>query len=104
MRRCLFLALFLAITAAAQSVTVRILATTDLHGNIYPYDYFTAKPAPRGLAKIATLIAQERNPNTLLIDCGDTIQGATLETVHQQTVRKGTKDPDPMMQIGRAHV
>src|SRR5262249_14366069 len=68
--------------AAAQTVQIRVLATTDLHGNIYPYDYYLAKPAARGLAKIATLIAQERsaNPNTILLDCGDTIQGAPLET------------------------
>src|SRR5256885_989590 len=51
----------LSITPAisAREVTVRVLATTDLHGNIFPYDYYTAKPMPRGLAKIATLIAQE---------------------------------------------
>jgi 2',3'-cyclic-nucleotide 2'-phosphodiesterase/3'-nucleotidase len=72
----------------AQPVTIRVLATTDLHGNLYPYDYFTAKAAPRGLAKIAALIAAERaaNPNTLLIDCGDTIQGTPLEAVYQYFV------------------
>jgi 2',3'-cyclic-nucleotide 2'-phosphodiesterase/3'-nucleotidase len=68
-----------------------VLATTDLHGNIYPYDYLTGKSAPRGLAKIATLIYTERksNPNNLLIDCGDTIQGAPLESVWQGYVRTG---------------
>ncbi|MGH9666942.1 MAG: metallophosphoesterase, partial [Bryobacteraceae bacterium] len=77
-----------ALLAGAQSVKIRVLATTDLHGNLYPYDYFTAKPAPRGLAKIATLISAERaaNPNTLLIDCGDTIQGTPLEGVYQYFV------------------
>src|SRR5713101_8395908 len=63
-----WLALILAAGAApAQTVTIRVLATTDLHGNIYPYDYYAAKPAARGLAKIATLIARERaaNPNTI---------------------------------------
>src|SRR6266849_2705544 len=75
--------------SAPGAVQIRVLATTDLHGNIYPYDYYTAKPAARGLAKIATLIAQERaaNPNTLLVDCGDTIQGSPLESVHQGAVR-----------------
>jgi 2',3'-cyclic-nucleotide 2'-phosphodiesterase/3'-nucleotidase len=88
-----------ALSAQAESVTVRVLATTDLHGNIYPYDYYAAKPAARGLAKIATLVSQERtaNPNVVLVDCGDTIQGSPLEGVHQGAVRSGDKSTDPMM-------
>lgn len=75
----------------AESVTITVLATTDLHGNIFPYDYFTGRPAERGLAKTATLIREQRseNPNALLIDCGDTIQGAPLEGVYQHYVRTG---------------
>lgn len=86
--------------AHAGHVKITLLATTDLHGNIYPYDYYNAKAAPRGLAKIATLIAAARseNPNSLLIDCGDTIQGTPLEYVYQTEVRKGrTERADPMM-------
>jgi 2',3'-cyclic-nucleotide 2'-phosphodiesterase/3'-nucleotidase len=85
---------------AAERVTVTVLATTDMHGFIYPHDYFTGNPAPRGLAAAATLIAQVRRetPNTVLVDCGDTIQGSTLEGVHQTAVRQGTTTaPDPMM-------
>ena len=85
---------------AAERVTVTVLATTDMHGFIYPHDYFTGKPAPRGLAAAATLIDQVRReaPHTVLVDCGDTIQGSTLEGVHQAAVRAGTSTaPDPMM-------
>jgi 2',3'-cyclic-nucleotide 2'-phosphodiesterase/3'-nucleotidase len=92
MKTRLWLILVLAAAAAdAREVTVRILATTDLHGNIYPYDYYAGRPAPRGLAKIATLIKAERavNPNTLLLDCGDTIQGTPLEGVWQEFVQTG---------------
>jgi 2',3'-cyclic-nucleotide 2'-phosphodiesterase/3'-nucleotidase len=87
----LFLVLSCAAAALAQQVKITVLATTDLHGNLYPYDYFTAKPAERGLAKIAALIREERerNPNHLLIDCGDTIQGSPLESVYQNYVRTG---------------
>lgn len=90
-RRFLILSLSCALLAAGQTVNVRVLATTDLHGNLFPYDYFTATPAPRGLARIATLIAAERaaNPNTLLIDCGDTIEGTPLENVYQYFVEHG---------------
>jgi 2',3'-cyclic-nucleotide 2'-phosphodiesterase/3'-nucleotidase len=86
-----------------REVKLTVLATTDLHGNLMPYDYFTATEAPRGLAKIATLIRAERsaNPNTLLIDCGDTIQGSPLESFYQQHLAAGNLPQvlthDPMM-------
>src|SRR5579862_6839381 len=75
----------------AERVKLTVLATTDLHGNLLPLDYFTAQPANRGLAKIATLIraARAANPDNLLIDCGDTIQGTPLEYVYQTFVRTG---------------
>ena len=75
----------------ARQVTVTVLATTDLHGNIYPLDYFTGQPSERGLAKIAALIQSVRRetPNTLLIDCGDTIQGSPVESVYQSYVSAG---------------
>jgi 2',3'-cyclic-nucleotide 2'-phosphodiesterase/3'-nucleotidase len=89
--------------AAAERVTVVVLATTDLHGNILPLDLFTNRPEARGLAKIAELVRRERaeHPNALLIDCGDTIEGSPLEYVHQREVRKSGKaaPPDPMMLV-----
>jgi 2',3'-cyclic-nucleotide 2'-phosphodiesterase / 3'-nucleotidase len=82
---------FAVVCVFGKQVDVTVLATTDLHGNIYPYDYLTGRPAERGLAKIASLIAQERrkDPSAILIDCGDTIQGAPLESVYQHWVRTG---------------
>jgi 2',3'-cyclic-nucleotide 2'-phosphodiesterase/3'-nucleotidase len=67
-----------------QRVTITILGTTDLHGNIDPIDYYTDAPANRGLAKVFTLIKQIRRqqPNTLLIDSGDCIQGTPLVYYH----------------------
>ncbi|MGD0497592.1 MAG: 5'-nucleotidase C-terminal domain-containing protein [Bryobacteraceae bacterium] len=77
--------------AHSQQVTVSVLATTDMHGNLYPVDYVTDQPAARGLAKMATLIraAEAETPNHLLIDCGDTIQGTPLEYAYQTLVRTG---------------
>ncbi len=95
--------------AHAEQVVVTVLATTDMHGNLYPVDYVTDRPAARGLAKLATLMRETRaeNPNTLLIDCGDTIQGTPLEYVYQTLARAGSAplglkpsaplESDPMM-------
>ena len=81
---------------APNRVQITILGTTDLHGNIDPIDYYTNKPDNRGLAKMATLIKRFRKeqPNLLLIDSGDTIQGSPLESFHG---RKNNQPPDPMM-------
>ncbi|MDQ5844708.1 MAG: 5'-nucleotidase C-terminal domain-containing protein [Acidobacteriota bacterium] len=73
-----------------------ILGTTDLHGNLFPIDYYTDKKDNRGLAKIATLIKQVRkeNEHVVLVDSGDTIQGTPLAYYHN---KKNNKPPDPMM-------
>jgi 2',3'-cyclic-nucleotide 2'-phosphodiesterase (5'-nucleotidase family) len=87
---------FVGTAAAPARVQVVILSTTDLHGNIYPIDYYTNKPDGRGLAKLATAIKQARkdNPNLLLLDSGDTIQGTPLEYIHN---KRNNTPPDPMM-------
>src|SRR6266403_386629 len=77
---------------SAERIKLTVLATTDMHGNLYPVDYYNDdKPANRGLVKVATLIraARAANPNNLLIDCGDTIQGSPIEYVYQTFVRTG---------------
>src|SRR5215216_5496161 len=81
---------------APERVQITILGTTDLHGNINPIDYYTNKSDNRGLAKVATLINRVRKeqPNLLLIDSGDTIQGSPLESFHS---RKNNVRIDPMM-------
>ncbi|WP_328860217.1 bifunctional metallophosphatase/5'-nucleotidase [Streptomyces sp. NBC_00306] len=65
-----------------------VMGTTDLHGNVFNWDYFTDKEFDDkahndvGLAKISTLVNRIREEkgrrNTLLIDAGDTIQGTQL--------------------------
>ena len=81
-----------------QTVDVRILATTDLHTNLVNYDYYQDKPVETlGLAKIAVLIekAKKENPNVLLVDNGDTIQGTPLGTYKAivDPVEKGEQHP-----------
>lgn len=93
-------ALIAAPLAAAQPLvqagtkTITILETSDLHGNLMPWDYYANRPAEWGLAKVATLIKQERaaNPNTLLLDNGDTIQGTPL-TYYYNLIDKQVAHP-----------
>jgi 2',3'-cyclic-nucleotide 2'-phosphodiesterase/3'-nucleotidase len=86
----------LAGSSSSKRVHIVVLGTTDLHGNLFPVDYYTNKADNRGLSRISTLIKQFRreNQNVLLIDSGDTIQGTPLEYYHN---KKNNQPPDPMM-------
>jgi len=67
--------------AAGPAVRLRLMATTDLHVNVYPYDYYRDKADDTvGLAKTAALIAAARDEarNAILFDNGDLIQGSPL--------------------------
>lgn len=57
---------------------LRVLQTTDLHMQIFPYDYFNDQPIENaGLSKAAMVIEDLRrnSKNSLLFDNGDVIQG-----------------------------
>lgn len=94
----LFVSAFTGTIVGQQRAQVTILQTTDLHGHIYPIDYYTNKPDMNGLAKAATLIKQARKetPSLLLLDSGDTIQGTPLAYYHN---KKNNTPPDPMMLV-----
>src|SRR5512138_1503208 len=70
--------------AAAETRDIVILGTSDIHGNVDNYDYFSGTvpsgSSERGLTKIATYVdnVKATNPNVILIDNGDTIQGTPL--------------------------
>ncbi|UUN26284.1 bifunctional UDP-sugar hydrolase/5'-nucleotidase [Streptomyces sp. FIT100] len=84
-----------------------VMGTTDLHGNVFNWDYFTDREFDDkshndvGLAKISTLVNQVREEkgrgNTLLIDAGDTIQGTQLSYYYARidpiTTRRGPVHP-----------
>ncbi|AWE07384.1 bifunctional 2',3'-cyclic-nucleotide 2'-phosphodiesterase/3'-nucleotidase [Lysinibacillus sp. 2017] len=76
--------------AANTTVALRILGTTDIHTNVVNYDYYKdTESNSLGLAKTALLIdeARKENPNTLLFDNGDEIQGTPLGS-YMQSVKK----------------
>lgn len=57
-----------------------ILATSDIHGNIWGYDYQKKRETEDGLARVCTYVQRVRSEekNVLLIDAGDSLQGNTL--------------------------
>jgi 2',3'-cyclic-nucleotide 2'-phosphodiesterase/3'-nucleotidase len=79
-----------------QRAHVVILSTTDMHGRVFPIDYYTNKYDNVGIAKVATLVKEARksDPDLLLVDSGDTIQGTPLEYFHN---KRNNVPPDPMM-------
>ncbi|MBQ9459410.1 MAG: 5'-nucleotidase C-terminal domain-containing protein [Oscillospiraceae bacterium] len=67
--------------AAEGDKHITILATSDMHGNVWGYSYEDNKEtANNGMARLYTYIEQVRkeNPNTVLVDGGDDIQGTIL--------------------------
>ena len=68
------------VNAKSPVTTISIVGTSDVHGAIYPMDYNTGAAANVGLARVSTYMNGLRaaNPNTMLIDNGDTIQGTPL--------------------------
>jgi len=82
--------------AAPARAHVVILGTTDMHGRVFPIDYYTNKYDNVGIAKVATLVKEARksDPDLVLVDSGDTIQGTPLEYFHN---KKNNAPPDPMM-------
>jgi len=70
--------------ATASGMRLRILATSDLHMHLLPYDYLANRPCERvGLARTASLIQKRRAEvkACLLLDNGDFLQGAPMGEV-----------------------
>ncbi|TLP69063.1 bifunctional metallophosphatase/5'-nucleotidase [Parasedimentitalea maritima] len=70
---------------SSQPVSLRVLATTDLHMNLLGHDYYCDRTNPGiGLSRTASLISQARSEAvsmgaaTLLLDNGDGLQGTPL--------------------------
>lgn len=77
--------------------TITILGTSDMHSNIWGFSYEDNKESTNnGMARLYTYIQQVRaeNPNTLLVDAGDTIQGTIMT---DDIYNKTPKDPHPVI-------
>ena len=70
-----------ALAAGNGETHLTIIGTSDTHGNIWGYSYEDMKESTGdGLARVSAYVNQVRseNPNTILVDAGDTIQGTIM--------------------------
>ena len=70
--------LLISISALAQTVTVKIIETSDVHGAIFPYDLKENKETTSSLARVTTYLKEQRadsNQIVFLLDNGDILQG-----------------------------
>ncbi len=77
-------------------IDLRVIATSDLHATLLPYDYCANRVTPgRGLSEIARQIAVERAqvPNSLLFDNGDFLQGNSLADFVASSQRRRRAHP-----------
>ncbi|NJM83733.1 MAG: hypothetical protein HC844_15875 [Tabrizicola sp.] len=75
---------------------LRLIATTDLHASVLPYDYCANRPLNgQSLARIASQIAMARAevPNSLLLDNGDFLQGNPLADYAATSSRRRRPHP-----------
>ncbi|AMG98888.1 bifunctional 2',3'-cyclic-nucleotide 2'-phosphodiesterase/3'-nucleotidase [Serratia liquefaciens] len=76
----------------AATLDLRIMETTDMHGNMMDYDYYQDKASDKfGLVRAASLIDAARKEvlNSVLVDNGDVIQGSPMADYR---ATKGLKD------------
>lgn len=65
--------------AMAEDVSVRLLQTSDVHGNFYPYNFITRQPSKGSLARVASAVkdvkSQAGDDAVIVVDNGDILQG-----------------------------
>lgn len=81
-----------------EQTTIKVLYTSDIHGNILPINYGTNEKAELGLATYATLARKKRqeNEHLIVLDNGDLIQGTPLMSHY---VKNHAAKPNPMIAI-----
>lgn len=82
MRRFYFLLLSLlavvGLSATSREVKLKLVETSDIHGNYFPYNFIERHPWDGSLARVYAFVQQERatyGDNLLLLDNGDVLQG-----------------------------
>ena len=74
----LLFCLVLSVAAQEKVVKLKIVETSDVHGNYYPYNFITRHEWKGSLARIYSFVQKEREQykeNLILLDNGDILQG-----------------------------
>lgn len=69
---------FLSLSATTREVKLKLIETSDIHGNFFPYNFITQQDWNGSFARVYTYVQQERQTygdNLLLMDNGDILQG-----------------------------
>lgn len=77
-------------SAYASTLDLRIMASSDLHMHVLPYDYVIDAPSEQfGFARVATLIRSARSEveNSLLFDNGDLFHGTPMGDAFSDRLR-----------------
>lgn len=74
------LALLFGSCREAEPVRIKIVCTSDVHGNFFPYDFLTDKPAQGSLARVSSYLSALRSSdafgeNVIYVDNGDILHG-----------------------------
>lgn len=62
------------------TTTLRLIHTTDVHGNLFPEDHINQRAGTGSMARLAEMMRQvrEQEPNVLILDGGDFLQGEPI--------------------------
>ena len=67
------------LSAKPREIRFKILETTDVHGNYFPYDYLNQEPGKGSLIRAYSFVKAQRQlmkpQHVLLLDAGDILQG-----------------------------
>ncbi|RKY96496.1 MAG: bifunctional metallophosphatase/5'-nucleotidase, partial [Ignavibacteriae bacterium] len=89
----LFTFVLLSTTLFAQTIKIKLIETSDVHGAIFPYDLQNDTTTNSSLAQVHTFVSSERrktDQKVILLDNGDIIQGdpAVYYYNYEDTVSK----------------
>jgi len=73
-----FISLLIADSLFGQTVKLKFIETSDIHGAIFPYNFTEGKNSHNSLAQVYTYVEKERadkNQDVILLDNGDLLQG-----------------------------
>lgn len=77
--------------STSEHVELRLIHTTDVHGNLLPYDHINQSAESGSMARLASMLSEFRSetPDLILLDGGDMLQGdpITYYSNYVDTVR-----------------